>query len=73
MLAKQFNPRTLQGAMTAQYREQHPQGASKISELPERLLEWERDLRICLQEGRTPPSDEMKRLALLRMIPAKER
>ena len=50
-----------------------PKVANRISELPGCLLEWEKNLRRCLAEGRTPPSDETKRLALLRMIPSKQR
>ena len=42
MLAKQFNPRTLQATLAAQDLETKPRGASKVSELPARLLEWEK-------------------------------
>merc|ERR1712026_612497 len=31
------------------------------------------DLTRCVEEGREPPNDSVKRLALLRMLPAKER
>ena len=51
----------------------HPRGASKLSDLPACLLEWERNLRRCVDEGRTPPAEETKRLALLRMLPTKQR
>ena len=44
-----------------------------MSDLPGCLLEWEKNLRRCLQEGRTPPDEPTKRLALLRMLPAKQR
>ena len=73
MLCKQFNPRTLQATDAAQQLETHPRGATKMSEMPARLLEWEKNLQRCITEGREPPNDEYKRLALLRMIPPKER
>ena len=44
-----------------------------MAQLPGCLLEWERNLRRCIQEGRSPPSDDTKRLALLRMLPASQR
>ena len=44
-----------------------------MSEMPARLLEWEKNLQRCITEGREPPNDEYKRLALLRMIPQKQR
>ena len=64
MLSSQFNPRTLTSTMHAQHLETHPKGASTIKEMPAALLEWEKNLRRCLQEGRTAPNDETKRLAL---------
>ena len=39
LLCKEFNPITLQGTITAQHYEQNPRKASKLSELPARLLE----------------------------------
>ena len=63
MLAKQFNPRTLVSTMAAQDLETKPRGASKMSEMPARLFEWEKNIRRCIQEGREPPSDHVKRLA----------
>ena len=71
-LAKQYNPRTIQGTLTAQHKEYNPRGATKMSELPGCLLEWERDLRRCQQEGRKCPDDEVKRLTLLKMLPPKQ-
>ena len=44
-----------------------------MSELPGCLLEWEKDLRRCQQEGRKCPDDEVKRLTLLKMLPPKQR
>ena len=73
LLATQFNPKTLQGTISAEHLERNPRGAAKMSEMPARLLEWERNLRRCLDEGREPPNEESKRLALLKMIPAKQR
>ena len=73
MLGRQFNNRTLQSTLTAKHLEDHPRGANKISEMPSRLLEWERNLRRCVEEGRDPPTDDNKRLALLKMLPAKQR
>ena len=72
-LCRNFNPRTLQGTLNAQHLETHPNGASMMPDLPKCMLEWEKNLRRCVQEGRTPPNDETKRLALLRMIPATQR
>ena len=59
--------------MTAQHLESHPKGASKLSDLPSCLLTWEKNLQRGLLEGRSPPSEETKRLALLRMIPKAQR
>ena len=73
MLSNQFNPRTLAGALSAQDKELRPKGAKSISQMPNALLEWEKDLRRCIAEGRTPPDDRTKRLALLRMLPPNER
>ena len=73
LLCKQFNPRTLQSTLNAQDLETKPRGASKIAEMPARLVEWEKALRRCTQEGRDQPSDEVKRLALFRMLPQKQR
>ena len=69
LLTRQFNPRTLTGTMLAQQREQHPRGAKTMAELPGALLEWEKSLRRCIQEGRKPPDDDWKRLTLLKMLP----
>ena len=73
MLAKQYNPMTLTNTMNASHMETHPRGATKLSDLPACLSEWELNLRRCVQEGRDPPNDATKRLALLRMLPAKEK
>ena len=73
MLAKQFNARTLSSTLHAQDLETRPKGAAKMADLPQCMLEWERNLRRCIQEERSPPSDEAKRLARLRMIPPKGR
>ena len=73
LLTVQCNPKTLQNTMSAEHLERNPRGATKVSELPARLLEWERNLRRCAEEGREVPSDASKRLALLKMIPKKER
>ena len=73
LLCSQFNAKTIQATMMAQHREQHPKGAQKLSDMPARLLAWEQDLRRCADEGRDQPSDECKRLALLRMLPSKQR
>ena len=73
LLCKQFNPKTLQSTLNAQDMETKPRGASKMAEMPARLVEWEKSLRRCTEEGREQPSDEVKRLALFRMIPPKQR
>ena len=44
-----------------------------MADLPKCLLEWERSLRRCQQEGRKTPDDEVKRLTLLKMLPPKPR
>ena len=72
LLCKQFNPRTLQSTLNAQELETRPKGASKMSEMPARLLEWEKNLQRCTQEGREQPRDDVKRLALLKMLPQKQ-
>ena len=72
-LCFQYNPKTLRGTMAAQHKELHPKGAKKMSELPKCIADWERDLRRCSQEGRSQPDNETKRLALLRMLPTKQR
>ena len=53
--------------------ERSPRGASTLAQLPARLMEWEKNLRKCVDEGREAPSDGSKRLALLRMLPPNER
>ena len=73
LLYAQYNPQTLSSTMTAQHLESHPKGASKIADLPACLLAWEKNLQRGLKEGRTPPSDDTKRLALLRMLPKQQR
>ena len=73
MISRQFNPRTIQSTLDAEYNERNPRAATKISDLPNRLLEWEKNLRRCIAEGREVPSDATKRLALLRMLPKEER
>ena len=50
-----------------------PGGAKKMSDMPMCLAEWERNLRRCTQEGRAQPDVETKRLALLNMLPTKQR
>ena len=71
-LCLQFNPRTIRGTLNSQHLETHPRGAKKLSDLPGCLAEWERNLRRCTQEGRPQPDEETKRLALLKMLPAKQ-
>ena len=44
-----------------------------MADLPGCLAEWERNLRRCIAEGRAPPDEGTKRLALLRMLPQKQR
>ena len=73
LLAREFNPRTIQGTLTAQHHEYNPRGATTMSDVPKCLLEWERSLRRCAQEGRKAPDDEVKCLTLLKMLPAKQR
>ena len=73
LLCKQFNPQTLQATLQAHQLETHPKPASRMSDLPQCILEWEKSLLRCAQEGRDPPSDGTKHLALLRMIPSKQR
>ena len=73
LLCAEYNPRTLSSTMTAQHLESHPKGASKLADLPSCLLTWEKNLQRGLLEGRSPPSEETKRLALLRMIPKEQR
>ena len=72
-LNRQFNPITIQSTLTSQQLELKPKGASKLSEMPGALLAWEANLRKRTDEGREQPSDELKRLALLRMLPPKIR
>ena len=57
----------------SQHLEQHPKGAKTMGELPGALLEWEKNLRRCSQEGRKPPDDDWKRLTLLKMLPKAQR
>merc|ERR1712026_327759 len=73
MLAKQYNPVTLTNTLNASHLETHPKGASKLSDLPLCLSEWELNLRGCVEEGRQPPDDSTKRLALLRMLPTRQK
>ena len=54
LLAREFNPRTIQGTLTAQHHEYNPRGASTMADLPKCLLEWERSLPRCQQESRKP-------------------
>ena len=56
LLCKQFNPKTLQSTLNAQDMETKPRGASKMAEMPARLVEWEKSLRRCAQEGREQPA-----------------
>ena len=42
MLNRQFNPRTLIGTLNAHQLETRPKGATKMSDLPGCLLEWEK-------------------------------
>ena len=44
-----------------------------MSELLARLLEWNRNFQRCSQEGRKQLDEEVKRLALFRMISPKQR
>ena len=44
-----------------------------MEDLPACIAEWERNLRRCVQEGRAQPTEEGKRLALLKMLPTKQR
>ena len=54
LLCKQFNPKTLMGTMAANQLETHPKAASKMSELSGCIMEWDKNLRRCVQEGRPP-------------------
>ena len=71
-LCAQFNPKTIRGALNSQHLEMHPRKAKKLSDLPGCLAEWERNLRRCIAEGRVPPDEGTKRLALLKMLPQRE-
>ena len=73
LLYAQYYPQTLQSTITAEHLEHHPRPAAKVSDPPARLAEWDQNLRRCIEEGRAPPSDSIKRLALLKMLPPKER
>ena len=73
LLNHNFNAMTLQGTIAAQHLESYPRGASRMADVPQCLLEWEENLRRCIQEQRTPPSDEAKRFALLRILPKKQK
>ena len=44
-----------------------------MADLPGCLAEWERNLRRLVDEGIEAPSDQKKRLALLKMLPEKVR
>ena len=59
--------------MAAERLEKNPRGAKTLADIPQRMSEWELNLRRCVQEGRTPPGDATKRFALLRMLPQKQR
>ena len=72
-LCGQFNPKTVRSTLNNQHHEQHPRGAKKMADLPACMAEWERNLRRCVQEGRAQPTEEGKRLALLKMLPTKQR
>ena len=69
----EFCPQTLVSTMQSQQKEKFPKPAKNMGELSKRLLEWERDLRRCGEEGRALPTDEEKRLALLRILPSTQR
>ena len=69
----EFAPTTLTSTGKSQQLEKFPRPAKTMGDLSKRLLEWERDLRRCTDEGRTLPSDEEKRLALLRLLPTTQR
>merc|ERR1711994_572589 len=64
----EFCPQTLVSTMRSQQLEKFPRQAKNMGELSKRLLEWERDLRRCADEGRARPTEEEKRLALLRIL-----
>ena len=57
MLYSEFNPKTLQNTINSQHNELHPKGASKVSDLPARLLDWERSLRRCADK-KTDSTDQ---------------
>ena len=63
LLWAEFSPQTLTSTMRAQQLEKFPKAAKSMSEMSKRLLDWERDLRRCSEEGQSLPSEEEKRLA----------
>ena len=73
LLWAEFSPQTLTSTMRSQQLEKFPKPAKNMSEMSKRLLDWERDLRRCSEEGRSLPSEEEKRLALLRLLPGPQR
>merc|ERR1711994_134385 len=68
-----YSPVTLTSTMQAQQMEKFPKPAKSMADLPACLIAWEKSLQRCTEEGRTLPSDEEKRLALLRLLPSKQR
>merc|ERR1711884_442998 len=73
LLWSQHNPTTLTSTMQAQQLEKFPKPAKSMADLPGCILAWEKCLQRCVDEGRALPSDDEKRLALLRMLPGPQR
>ena len=69
----QFNPRTIKSTLAQQNLEFYPKPAKKLADLPACIAEWEKNLRRCSLEGRQLPDEATKRLALMRMLPSKQR
>ena len=59
--------------MAAQHLEVYPKGAKKMAEVSSCIAEWEKNLRRCSLEGRQMPDEGTRRLALLRILPTKQR
>merc|ERR1711994_460495 len=73
LLWSQHNPTTLTSTMQAQQMGKFPKAAKNMGELLGCILAWEKCLQRCVDEGRSLPSDDEKRLALLRMLPVAQR
>ena len=53
-LRRRFKMKTLQSTLVSQHKEMHPKGTSKISEMPQRILDWDNDLKNVEKVGSPP-------------------